>query len=814
MYVPHNTDLYLKANAGFMGGITAPANTDVHAGDYTLYAQMADAYAQQVDTVWGAPAPTSYDLDAILEVSEAVWAARSPLGAVAGILPGSYTQVAEAVVARVQQANAQIVSEGIDPNGGGVPGGVTNVTGTAPITSTGGATPAIGITPATDGAAGSMSAADKTKLDGIAPGAAVSAVTGAAPIISSGGDTPAISISPATDSTAGSLSAADKTKLDAIGPTLVNVVQVFGADPTGATDNSIAFQNAFNTLAGTGLIPYVPGGTYLFTTGITAKSNLTVMLSAGAILNANLANSGPFGPANILISAIPTFAVGSTTLSAAANPGDTAVTLTSVAGLANGNELFVELDPGTGAGFVRTITNIAGFVVSLDEPIASPYPIGALAQVVLTRLKNFRIIGNGGTAQGACQRLFELAAADNCSIEDLTLLPTNAPAWCASFDTASRNCVWRRIVTRGPTQGITLEGNEDGIIEQCAHYMTGTAAVIAFTLNDCVGCSVINCFGFGQEATGQVGVLLGSEEGDGNWGCTVRGGQFVGFPTAINLSSTTAPTVDGVRLVGNTYGVIASTGCLSASITNCDLSENNVIGIALQSSAKGTIISHCRLGGGPNTQQSILAQGDCVIVGCTSINGIPTSSIQNCLIKAQEDGSGYRPLVEVVGGDFVLDAASGNATSIIGSFGARMRVSGVHYSVNQVNCRGFLTVDGLSGTHSLVTHGDCTFTGSAAADAVYCGPASTVRIPRNDLGGFTFTIASGGFSDRGQVVANGASNVAIPWPDLQTEDRVVLSMAAKGGAPTALPLVTYTPGTGFTIQSFAGDTSTYDYIVI
>lgn len=45
--------------------------------------------------------------------------------------------------------------------------GVTSVTGTLPIVSTGGATPAISINAATTSAAGSMSSADKTKLDGI-----------------------------------------------------------------------------------------------------------------------------------------------------------------------------------------------------------------------------------------------------------------------------------------------------------------------------------------------------------------------------------------------------------------------------------------------------------------------------------------------------------------------------------------------------------------------------------------------------------------------------------------------------------------------
>jgi len=48
---------------------------------------------------------------------------------------------------------------------------VTSVTGTAPVVSSGGATPAISISAATISAAGSMSAADKTKLDGVATGA-------------------------------------------------------------------------------------------------------------------------------------------------------------------------------------------------------------------------------------------------------------------------------------------------------------------------------------------------------------------------------------------------------------------------------------------------------------------------------------------------------------------------------------------------------------------------------------------------------------------------------------------------------------------
>jgi hypothetical protein len=53
----------------------------------------------------------------------------------------------------------------------GADGTVTSVSGAAPITSTGGTAPTIGITDATPSARGAMTAADKSKLDGIEAGA-------------------------------------------------------------------------------------------------------------------------------------------------------------------------------------------------------------------------------------------------------------------------------------------------------------------------------------------------------------------------------------------------------------------------------------------------------------------------------------------------------------------------------------------------------------------------------------------------------------------------------------------------------------------
>jgi len=67
------------------------------------------------------------------------------------------------VLVALQKLNGNVAAAAAGP--------VTAVTGTAPIASSGGAAPAISISAATTSAAGSMSATDKTKLDGIAAGA-------------------------------------------------------------------------------------------------------------------------------------------------------------------------------------------------------------------------------------------------------------------------------------------------------------------------------------------------------------------------------------------------------------------------------------------------------------------------------------------------------------------------------------------------------------------------------------------------------------------------------------------------------------------
>ena len=102
----------------------------------------------------------------------------------------------------------------------------------------------------------------------------VTSVAGTPPIVSSGGATPNISISAATDSTAGSMSAADKTKLDAVLPLSVSPVDlavqsvannIGGGDQwtTGGANNSIgvgfAITDTVNTHTCSGMRYYWKG---------------------------------------------------------------------------------------------------------------------------------------------------------------------------------------------------------------------------------------------------------------------------------------------------------------------------------------------------------------------------------------------------------------------------------------------------------------------------------------------------------------------------------------------------------------------------
>ena len=65
------------------------------------------------------------------------------------------------------------------------------------------------------------------------------------------------------------------------------------------------------------------------------------------------------------------------------------------------------------------------------------------------------------------------------------------------------------------------------------------------------------------------------------------------------------------------------------------------------------------------------------------------------------------------------------------------------------------------------------------------------------------------------VIANGTTNVSVSDTSVTANSVVILSLKTAGGSTIGPAYVfSLTPGTGFSIKSQVGDTSTYNYLII
>lgn len=213
---------------------------------------------------------------------------------------------------------------------------VNSVTATAPITSSGGANPNIAITPATEVAAGSMSAADKLKLDNLSA-SEVTAVTAGAPLASSGGATPNVTASAFTAATSG-LAHVTTASLD---------VAPFKGDTAGKipTTNAGATDVAFDFLFGPWTADIVPGASPR--TLLASEIMAAVNTSTGAVtVLTPLAQDGASLPTNGQVFCVKPVAASATPITVQANGAGVTVENPSNAG----NFGATGLVPGQGSG--------------------------------------------------------------------------------------------------------------------------------------------------------------------------------------------------------------------------------------------------------------------------------------------------------------------------------------------------------------------------------------------------------------------------------------------------------------------------------
>lgn len=108
-------------------------------------------------------------------------------------------------------------------------------------------------------------------------------------------------------------------------------------------------------------------------------------------------------------------------------------------------------------------------------------------------------------------------------------------------------------------------------------------------------------------------------------------------------------------------------------------------------------------------------------------------------------------------------------------------------------------------------------TNLTGAEIVYCVPTNSTR---NPLGAFqqpTTTqaianLAAGGIFS-GTFVATGATAVSVANTTVLVTTPILISLNTVGGTPSAPVITTLTAGTGFTVTTGLGDTSTYNYTI-
>lgn len=245
------------------------------------------------------------------------------------------------------------------PTTGG--GGVSSVSGTAPVVSSGGTNPAISIPKATASADGYLSSTDWSIFNAKGNGT-VTSVSGTAPIVSSGGATPAISIPKATNTVDGYLSSTDWTTFNNKQPAGTYVTSVGATSPvtsSGGTTPTIAIPAATSLVNG-----------YLTSTDWSTFNGKQDALVSGTNIK-TINGSSVLGSGNLAVSAS---AGGSNTQIQYNNAGSLAGSANLVTdgtnvgvGLSPDGSSWVQVAAGTATKAPFELTSSAGVVMTVPD---------------------------------------------------------------------------------------------------------------------------------------------------------------------------------------------------------------------------------------------------------------------------------------------------------------------------------------------------------------------------------------------------------------------------------------------------------------
>ena len=604
------------------------------------------------------------------------------------------------------------------------------------------------------------------------------------------------------------------------------------------TDNTPAFQHAVNavssangTLNSPSIALGIPAGSYLITSAVpqgwginVSAGHITIVAAPGAKLVSIVAadSSGTIGStfyADFLLDGsystllLAPVVIGTSTFQVGVKP--------------NVGDLLQLVTAGVGNQFAAyyTVRSVAGaaspFTVTADRPIMAPFAIAGTNTTTVNRVTNqptnFRLEGHGLVMTGTGSRYIEVWGGLRCQVSDVWFDESGGNlyggSYANSFDEGSKECYWIRCHADLPSASYAFLceglGENNGIIDcWSARTVLGSFQLAINYASVVRGC---RSEGGGSEAGVWIGAYNDEPVVATSIGCSVVGGSFTGSGSSgVIIDSAIGTIVDDVQADANvSAGVTVNPLAVGTIVTNSAMRFNANYGLHVQAGATGTRYSNIDVTG--NVNYGINAAADLSGDRCYGVPGGLAASGSTWI--ASTAGRQIHRNVDLGISDTGARTAlnlSGNAECVVTGI-ARMSGGGT-----------FIVVGITLGGGSKCCVYDFQMTG-ASANSIGLNPASgtTLRLGQNvdvdltatplNVGGYCSKSIVGA-ANAAPIVANGASAVDVTWPDLKTSDRVTLSLLTKGGTPGD-PQITYTPGTKFTLTSFAGDTSTYHYVV-
>lgn len=602
-------------------------------------------------------------------------------------------------------------------------------------------------------------------------------------------------------------------------------VKEFGAKGDGATDDSGAFQTAINTLAGTGVTLWVPAATYKIGSPLMFPQGKSVRMRGSGFDTCKLVSTIVPGVLNTnsLFVATSTI-VGSVNLSANVTRGTRTFQVASLATTGGGNLAvgsLVQLQYGPASPqalrvqtyVVKGIAGVGPFTVTVDRPILDGYTTGAGALCVLLSGRPEDIHIAGFYLSGTGWRYFEFLGAYRCSLRDCVCDESSGTLqndYACSFDLGGYENVFERVrvTAAAPQACLVIESNEDSVVRDC--YASG-ATTYGFLAQDSFGTLFDGCSA--DTVPDGIGVLTDGS----NLGCqftVVRGGKRTNCSAA------------GIIVAQGSLDTVIEGGVDTLCATGVNCSANGA------ASSRTKIVGHCCTANtlGINVDPSVtgteLAGVD--LSNCTgTVNGTAMTIGNGAdVVAAGLRAFGLGNYGFVVGGtlslsDFEVQTSGAGVflftnTNAPGNGACTIRLANGHLQCDGNNSAGVQLAQpgaGLARLYTTQVRIDGAGAGTSGA-ALNSGCVGRLGLGSDFSATATpINLAGSGVANRkGTVVANGATGVAVAFPDINAQDVVLFTLRTSGGT-VGHPKYTITAGTGFTFTSDAADTSTYEWYI-